>query len=206
MAGTLPKRYARKLSPDQKSLAKDNAWHITPHGVYHPHRPGKSRVVFDYSDKCMGKSLNDMLFKGSVACWSPLEVSERESGSYGGHRDHVLPSGSSKSSQFLSASSLVGGWQYGARIARIWDGCSLVGAISSPAWVNLELRKTPENNHHSLPPTVIKRVRRHFYMDDCLKSLPAEQKAVEHVSSLSTLLSRGGFKLTKWVSNSRDVV
>ena len=25
MAGTLPKRYARKLSPDQKSLAKDNA-------------------------------------------------------------------------------------------------------------------------------------------------------------------------------------
>ena len=81
----------------------------------------------------MGKSLNDMLFKGLVACWSPLEVSERESGSYGGHRDHVLPSGSSKSSQFLSASSLVGGWQYGARIARISDGCSLVGAISSPA-------------------------------------------------------------------------
>ena len=43
-------------------------------------------------------------------------------------------------------------------------------------------------------------------MDDCLKSLPAEQKAVEHVASLSTLLSRGDFKLTKWVSNSGDVV
>ena len=61
----------------------------------------------------------------------------------------------------------------------------------------IELRKTPEDNHHSLPPNVIKRVGRHCYMDDCLKSLPAEQKAVEHVGSLSTLLSRGGFKLTK---------
>ena len=57
----------------------------------------------------------------------------------------------------------------------------------------VELRKTPEDNHHSLPPNVIKRFRRHCYMDDCLKSLPAEQKAVEHVGSLSTLLSRGGF-------------
>ena len=43
-------------------------------------------------------------------------------------------------------------------------------------------------------------------MDDCLKSLPAEQKAVEHVGSLRTLLSCGGFKLTKWVSNSCDVL
>ena len=39
-----------------------------------------------------------------------------------------------------------------------------------------------------------------------MKSLPAEQKAVEHVGSLRTLLSRGVFKLTKWVSNSRDVL
>jgi len=39
-----------------------------------------------------------------------------------------------------------------------------------------------------------------------LKSLPGEQKAVEHVGSLCTLLSHGGFKLTKWVSNSRDVL
>ena len=119
-----------------------------------------------------------------VACWSPLEVSGRESGSYGGRRDHVLPSCSFKSSQFLSEFSLVGGWQYSARTARISDGCSLVDVISSPAWVNLELHRTSEDNHHSyhsLPSDVIKRVRRLFYVDDCLKSLPGEQKAVELV-------------------------
>ena len=43
-------------------------------------------------------------------------------------------------------------------------------------------------------------------MDDCLKSLPAEQKAVDHVGSSRTLLSRGGFRLTKLVSNSLDVL
>ena len=39
-----------------------------------------------------------------------------------------------------------------------------------------------------------------------MKSLPDEQRAIEHVGSLCTLLSYGGFKLTKWVSDSRDVL
>ena len=82
----------------------------------------------------------------------------------------------------------------------------LFGAISSPACANLALRKTAEDNRHSFPPDVINTVKRNFYVDDCLKSLPGEQKAIEHVGSLCSLLSRGGFKLTKWVSNSRDVL
>ena len=43
-------------------------------------------------------------------------------------------------------------------------------------------------------------------MDDCLKSLPSEAAAIAHVTNLKALLSRGGFKLTKWVSNSRKVL
>ena len=62
---------------------------------------------------------------------------------------------------------------------------------------NLALRKTAEDNHHSFPPNVINTVKRNFFVDDCLNSLPAEQKAVEHVGSLCTLLSRGGFKLAR---------
>ena len=62
---------------------------------------------------------------------------------------------------------------------------------------NLALRKTAEDNHHSFQPNVINTVKRNFFVDDCLNSLPAEQKAVEHVGSLCTLLSRGGFKLAR---------
>ena len=38
--------------------------HIPHHGVYHPHKPGKIRVVFECSAKFVGLSLNSMLYKG----------------------------------------------------------------------------------------------------------------------------------------------
>ena len=43
-------------------------------------------------------------------------------------------------------------------------------------------------------------------MDDCLKSLPSEADAIQHGDSLRALLSRGGFKISKWISNSRNVL
>ena len=43
-------------------------------------------------------------------------------------------------------------------------------------------------------------------MDNCLKSLPSVNDAIAHVIHLQALLSRGGFRLTKWVSNSGKVL
>lgn len=48
-------------------------------------------------------------------------------------------------------------------------------------------------------------VKRNFYVDDCLKSLPTDEEAVVMVHSLSEICWRGGFTLTKWTSNSRSV-
>ena len=45
-----------------------------------------------------------------------------------------------------------------------------------------------------------------FYVDDCLKSLPTKEEAISLVTELPELLSRGGFRLTKWVSNEKEVV
>ena len=45
-----------------------------------------------------------------------------------------------------------------------------------------------------------------FYVDDCLKSLPTVAAAIAHIHDPQNLLSKGGFKLTKWVSNSREVL
>ena len=47
------------MSPEE-----GDAWYVPHHGVYHPHKPGKSRVVFDCSAKFVGLSLNSMLYKG----------------------------------------------------------------------------------------------------------------------------------------------
>ena len=52
-------------------------WFIPHHGVYHPRKPGKIRVVFDCSAKNKGKSLNDLLLKGPDLTNSLLGVLTR---------------------------------------------------------------------------------------------------------------------------------
>ena len=47
-------------------------------------------------------------------------------------------------------------------------------------------------------------IKRNFY--DCLKLLPSDKDAITHVNELCSLLQRGGFRLTKWISSSREVL
>jgi len=42
-------------------------------------------------------------------------------------------------------------------------------------------------------------------VDDCLKSVDSEESAIDLSSELSQFLKRGGFRLTKWLSNKRKV-
>ena len=49
-------------------------------------------------------------------------------------------------------------------------------------------------------------VKRNMYVDDMMKSTNTTEKAVVLVSQLQELLRRGGFHLTKWYSNDRDVL
>ena len=45
-----------------------------------------------------------------------------------------------------------------------------------------------------------------MYVDDLMKSVDAPEKAIELSCQLRELLRRGGFKLTKWLSNDRKVL
>ena len=49
-------------------------------------------------------------------------------------------------------------------------------------------------------------MKRNCYVDDCLKSVKSDEDAIRHVRDLTELLKKGGFRLTKWLSNSRTVV
>ena len=82
----------------------------------------------------------------------------------------------------------------------------LFGAASSQACSNFALHRTAEDNVEHFSKEVISTVRNNFYVDDCLKSLPTEGEASQLVSDLRALPLRGGFKLTKWISNSRRVL
>ena len=69
-----------------------------------------------------------------------------------------------------------------------------------------DLNQMVKDNSDHFPREVVNSVNKNFYVDDCLKSLPSTEEALQHASDLRCLLSRGGFRLTKWISNSRRVL
>lgn len=82
----------------------------------------------------------------------------------------------------------------------------LFGDTSSPSCSNFALRKTAKDNKDEFPEEIIKTVERNFYVDDCFKSVKSSELAVSLVNDLCDLLSKGGFRLTKWQRNRPEVL
>ena len=82
----------------------------------------------------------------------------------------------------------------------------LFGGASSPSCANYALKKIADDNKEDFRPEVVETVDRNFYVDNCLKPVSNEDKAVNLAKQLRELLARGGFRLTKWLSSSRKVL
>ena len=80
------------------------------------------------------------------------------------------------------------------------------GGILSPSSSNFSLRKTANDHRQEVHPEIVSTVERNFYVDDCLKSVQTPHFAVCLVQELTELLKKSVFRLTKWVSNSQEVV
>ena len=185
-------------------------WYLPHHPVFNPQKPGKIRVVFDCSAKCHGTSLNDQLLQGPdltnslvgvlsrfreerIALMSDIEAMF--------HQVRVRPS-DCDALRFLW-------WPDGNldSVPREFQmRVHLFGGTSSPSCANFALKKTAQDNKADFNPETIQTVERNFYVDDCLKSVPTEDAAVTLADQLRELLARGGFKLTKWLSNSKRVL
>lgn len=81
----------------------------------------------------------------------------------------------------------------------------LFGAVSSPTCANFALKKTAFDNQADFHSETVKTVEQNFHMDECLKSVDSEDTILLQ-SRPSQLLKRGGFRLTKWLSNKRKVI
>ena len=67
----------------------------------------------------------------------------------------------------------------------------LLGATSSPSCANFGLQCTADDNQAVFSKKVIDTVRRNFYVDDCLKSVPNEVEAIPLVSDLCVVAFQG---------------
>ena len=78
----------------------------------------------------------------------------------------------------------------------------IIGKVDSPCCANWPLRKVPEIVDKSLKRVVAN----NFYMDDFLSSLSDEKSLIRLSLSLISCLKARGFRLTKWVSNSKVIL
>ncbi|XP_067047856.1 uncharacterized protein [Acropora muricata] len=206
----LDKDYARKVPDHQVNESGKAAWFLPHHPVFHPKKPEKVRVVFDCAAKYRGVSLNNVLLPGPDMTNSLVGVLTR----FRQERIAVMadiecmyyqvrvPLSDSDVLRFL--------WWPGNDLDRQPEeyqmGVHLFGAVSSPSCANFALRKAADDNLQQFDSEAINTVKRNFYVDDCLKSVPGEGEAIRLTDDLRKLLGKGGFNLTKWVSNSRRVM
>ena len=80
----------------------------------------------------------------------------------------------------------------------------IFGSKDSPTFANYALRRTATDNATQFPEAA-QSVIINFYMDDYLESIPTIEEVARKAEDLVKLLSLGGFKLTKFVSNVRTI-
>jgi hypothetical protein len=206
----IDKGYAERVPDDQIEASPGRTWYIPHHAVTNPNKPGKLRVVFDCAAEYVGSSLNKNVLsgpdltnkllgvllrfrEGRVAIMGDVETMFYQVRVTPDHRD-VL--------RFL--------WwkngEIGQEVEVYRMTTHLFGGVWSPSCANFALRRTAEEHCNEYDPDVVSAVLENFYVDDCLESVMSDEKAMTMVSQLCELLSKGGFHLTKWTSNSRKVL
>ena len=193
-------------APEQR----ETAWYIPHHGVYHPKKPEKLRVVFDCSADFQGHSLNRHLLQGpdltnslvGVLCrfrQEPVAFACDIEGMF--HQVHVNEEHRDLL-RFLW-------WEQGDTSKEPTEyrmTVHLFGATSSPGCANLALRTAADDGVNEFGAKAASFIKENFYVDDGLKSVPTVPEAIELIKSSTEMCMKGGFRLHKFTSNSKEVV
>ncbi len=200
---------AREVPKEELATLKP-LWYLPHHAVWHPRKPEEPRVVFDCASKTNGTSLNDELLRGPENTSSLIGVILRfrvdniavtADVKRMFHRVYVKPE---------HRGALCYLWLPDGDVSKAVKTYQMLvhifGAKSSPSVAGYALRRTGKDNLHDYSPTTVDSALRDFYVDDLLKSFSDLEEARIVSKELQSLLAKGGFQLTKWNSNSREVL
>ena len=82
----------------------------------------------------------------------------------------------------------------------------LFGAKSSPSCAAFALLEIARRFGKYFPTNVSDVIRKGFYVDDCLTTASNDEEGIQLIKNLREMLGKGGFHLTKWISNSQEVI
>ena len=209
MTDLISKDYAEKV-PECDRVDDGRIWYLPHHGVYHPRKPGKVRIVFDCAARYQDTSLNDELLQGPDMTNSLVDVLFRfreERVAIMGDIESMfmmirVPKEDRNLLRFLWwPNNDIHSEPETYRMTR-----HIFGATSSPSCANYALRRTALEFGHKFEPEIPNTIINNFYVDDCLKSVATEEQAVQLITELRRLCAMGGFHLTKIASNSKEVL
>ena len=185
-------------------------WYVPHHGVYHPKKPEKIRVVFDCSATFQGRCLNKEILQGPDLINSLVGVLCRF------RNDHIAFMGDIEKMYYQVRLPeeqqdffRILWWPDGDTSQKLQEyrmTVHLQGCISSPSCANYALKRTAEDNKADFKDKVVQMLKRDFYVDDFLSSEVDDHSASKAISDVKTICKRGGFNLLKFVSNSRELM
>ena len=193
-----------------ESSDKRSGWFLPHFPAFHPQKPDDVRVVKDGAACFGGTSLNDQLLQGPDINNTLVGVLTRfregkiavvadVEGMF--HQVRVAPQ-HTKYLRFLWFQNDVVNGPVEEREKLVHP----FGARPSPTVSNFTLRKTAEDNKEDYSAQVVKAVKDNFYVDDMASSKDTVKEGIELVTDLPDMLKKGGFRLTKFISNSPEVM
>ena len=204
----IDKGYAVKLSEEEAARTSSHTWYLPHHGVINPNK-SKVRVVYDAAARFEGTALNKELLQGPLLNNSLVGVLMRF------RKDEVAVA-----SDIESMFHRVAYRDDDTDALRFlwWDGSSdeppsdykmtvhLFGKADSPCIAAWALQQTAADNEAAFGEEIREIVKKNFYVDDGLFSKPSTEQAEHSSLELMRMLRKGNFRLTKFISNDKDVL
>ena len=209
MENLIQKGYARKMTEEEALRRSQRTWYLSHHGVFHPQKQGKIRVVFDVASLHDGVSLNNQLLQGPDLTNNLLGTLLRfrqypkalVADIEGMFNQVKVPPEDSDALRLL--------WWEDSDLEKLSEfqmTTHSFGATDSPSCANFCLKKAAEDHKGRFSDEAVSVVENDFYIDDFVKSVGTVSEASSLADEVTCLLNEAGFRLTKSMSNSREVL
>ena len=198
------RREKQSIPDSELGLNDGSVWYLPHHHVTSEAKPGKIRVVFDCAAKFRDVSLNNQCLQGPDLVNKLIHVLLRfRQFSYAVMADIeamylqvCIPPVDRNALRFL--------WLDHDRISEYRMTSHPFGGVWCASSSTHALRQTVLNlpDHDLVKETVLNA----FYVDDMLKSVKSLDEARQIITGTKRAIESGGFKLTKFVSNDRQLL
>ena len=201
---------ARYMSEEESRTTSPKTSYLPHHPVWNAKKPDKIRVVNDGAAEYKGTSLNKSLVTGPDLLNSlvgvlmnfrigPVALVADVEAMF--HQVRV-PDDDADSLRFLWSDDI----ESDRPPRTLQMLVHIFGAKDSLTCAIHALQQTARDNINKYSAAAIEAVLRFFYVDDILKSNHSPEAAIALAKELIDMLHQGGFRLTKWISNSADVL